>query len=140
MTLLAVLLMSEALAQAATTDPRTQIILALIATGGVVVGGFFGLLGVIVTVRGVGRKVDTAAGDIADVKASADTAAAELARNGGKSTKDQVVVTAGAVRKIERRLEAGDERFDALEQSVAEVSAGVALLLDAAGIHPDKEG
>ena len=122
----------------AAADPQVAVKVALITMFGTVAVAMIGGAVAIVQNHQVGRKVTA-------VKA-------EVSRNGGHSTKDQVVATAGSTKKIERRLEAGGRRMDSIESDVAEVKgdvgtmktemaevkAGVQMLLHAAGIDPDE--
>lgn len=136
MLLVTALVAAQAVDEAA-ADPNTAVKVALITMFGGVVVALIGLAGLIVQTHAVGRKV-------AGVGETVESVKAEVSRNGGKSTKDQVVAAAGSVRKIERRLDAGGRRMDSIESDVADVKnelaavrAGVGLLLSAAGIDPD---
>lgn len=75
-----------------------------------------------------------------------DQVVGELSRNGGASTKDEVVATRSSVARVHRRVDdvvgefAGfrtvvNDRMDGLDRSHKELHAGLGVLLAAAGLE-----
>ena len=74
------------------------------------------------------------------VEHAQDAVLAEVSPNGGRSMKDQLTRLEARVRDVEQILVSRDARLSQLEESSAVTRAGVAALLDAAGIEVAKGG